>query len=461
MPQEGAQDDASAAARGAPGDPRLTPDPAPFYEPWRDPHRDYAPSEPPTTFSGPALEVERRVLGFSRVLDRVQSRVALVGFAYAAFKKYSDDEGSRLAALLAYYTFLSLFPLVIGGLAVLNSVLVNRPDAALRVVHDIVPLEYQAQVISAYQALPDGGGALAVAVIGLLLAGTGGVFSLYAMVNQVFAVPYRFRYGFGPRYAMVFLLVLVLGVGVLVVVIGSALLSTVADVAFIQRVGGWLLIWSVAAAILLIVPRVLARRQLAFAEIWIGAVLGGLAMMLFMSLGSLAVSHFISTSSAVYGVFATVVGIFTVMFIVSNAVVLSYEIGVVWAWQLWPRGVDINLLFPADERAYALLSLMDERMPSQRNGVAFDAIGHDDPRRADLALLRKRSPGVPLRPYDLKHGRPVPADETPADQVPADETSACETRPEPITGDDSAQRVEEPTTGSGVDGPTAGEPSGA
>ena len=49
------------------------------------------------------------------------------------------------------------------------------------------------------------------------------------------------------------------------------------------------------------------------------------------------------------------------------------------AWQLWPRGVDINLLFPADERAYALLTLMDERMPSQRNGVAFDATGHDDP----------------------------------------------------------------------------------
>lgn len=202
MPKEGSHDDAAideaVGPHGTSPDPRLTPDPAPFYEPWRDAGRDYAPSAPPTTFTGPALQVERRVLGFSRVLDRVQSKVALVGFGYAVFKKYSDDEGSRLAALLAYYTFLSIFPLVIGGLAVLNSVLVNRPDAALRVVQDIVPREYQAQVISAYQALPDGGGALAVAVIGLLLAGTGGVFSLYAMVNQVFAVPYRFRYGFGP-----------------------------------------------------------------------------------------------------------------------------------------------------------------------------------------------------------------------------------------------------------------------
>lgn len=124
-------------------------------------------------------------------------------------------------------------------------------------------------------------------------------------------------------------------------------------------------------------------------------------MTLFFSLGSLFVARFIASSSAVYGVFATVVGIFTVMFITSNAVVFSYEIGVVHSWKLWPRGVDINLLFPADERAYALLVMMEERMPSQRNGVTFDAVGHGDPRRPDPALLRQRPPEVPLRPYDL------------------------------------------------------------
>ena len=76
------------------------------------------------------------------------------------------------------------------------------------------------------------------------------------------------------------------------------------------------------------------------------------------------------------------------------------------AWQLWPRGVDINLLFPADERAYALLTLMDERMPSQRNGVAFDATGHDDPRRADLATLMRRPVGRAGAPVRRGRRRP-------------------------------------------------------
>jgi uncharacterized BrkB/YihY/UPF0761 family membrane protein len=389
-----------SSSEAAPPDPRLTPNPDPFYEPWHDPDRDYTAGAPPTSHAGVALEVERRVLGASRLVDRLQSRYTIVAFGYAVFKKYADDEGSRLAAMLAYYSFLSLFPLLIGGLAVLNTVLADRPDLVLSLVQDVVPTEYQQQVISAYESLPDSGPALAAAVIGLVLSGTAGVFSLYAMVNQVFAVPYRHRFGFGPRYARVLLMVLLMGVGVLAVAIGSAALATVSHIAAVQRTGGFLLVWIVASGLLYVAASVLTRRPLSFREVGLGAALGGVAMTVFLSLGSLLVGRFINSSTAVYGVFATVVAIFSVLFLLSNAIVMCFEVSVVRAWHLWPRGVDINLLFPADERAYALLTLMDERMPSQRNGVSFDATGHDDPRRPDPRTLQQRPDGVPLRPYD-------------------------------------------------------------
>ena len=79
---------------------------------------------------------------------------------------------------------------------------------------------------------------------------------------------------------------------------------------------------------------------------------------------------------------------------------LAFEASVVGAWQLWPRGIDIHLLYPADERAYALLTFMDERMPSQRNDVRFDATGHDDPRRTPRQTLDRRQPGIPRTPFD-------------------------------------------------------------
>lgn len=373
-----------------------------FYQPWLDPDRDYAAGEPPTSHTGVVGSVEKRVLGTSRMLDRLQANHGIIAFTYAAFKKYADDEGSRLAALLAYYTFMSLFPLAIAGFAVLNTILVGNQAFVDQLVADIVPPEYQAQVISAYESLPSGGAALAVALLGLVLAGTAGVFSMYAMVNQVFCVPYRYRYGFGPRYARVLLMVVLMGLGVLVVTVGSALVVNLTGYAFAQRAAASLLLWLVASALLYAAATFLTRRPLTFREVGLGAGLGGLAMTTLIGLGSALLGQFITSSSAVYGVFGTVVGIFSVLFLVSNAIVFSFEISVVRAWQLWPRGVDINLLFPADERAYALLTLMDERMPSQRNGLMFDAVGHDDPRRTDLDSVMRRPPGVPRSPYEAQ-----------------------------------------------------------
>lgn len=395
----GAQETTGAAAVD-PGDPRRRPRPEPFYEPWADPARPWRVGPPPTSHAGVALQVERRVLGLSRLIDRTQARLRPVAFGYAVFKKYADDEGSRLAALLAYYTFLSLFPLAIGGFAVLNTTLRNRPDLVLEIVRNLVPAEYEQQIINAYQSLPPSGAGLALAIVGLLLAGTAGVFSLYAMINQVFCVPYRFRFGFGPRYLRVLALVVLMGLGALVVVVGSAVVANVGNIAAIQRLGGFLLIWVVAASLLYIAPNVLARRPLTVAEVAPGAALGGVAVTALLSLSSVILGRFVASSSAVYGAFATVVAIFSALFLVSNAIVFCYEIGVVAAWRLWPRGVDIQLLFPADERAFALLTLMDERMPSQRNGLMFDATGHDDPRRTELASLMRRPPGVPRSPYE-------------------------------------------------------------
>ncbi len=371
----------------------------PFYRPWEDADRDYRPVPPPTSHSGAAGQVEKVVLGAGRLVDRAQARFRPVAFGYAVFKKYADDEGSRLAALLAYYFFLSIFPLAIGGYAVLRTIAENNPDLVNDLVRQVVPPDYQQQIIDSYNTLPGGGPALVVALVGLLLAGTGGAFAIYAMVNQVFCVPYRFRYGFGPRYLRVLLMLLVLGLGV-VVIAGASLWIGQHVASSWQGLLSALMRFLVVLGTLFAAPKVLSRRPIAGREIIVGALVGALVISLILQLAGVIVSRFLDNSSAVYGAMTTVVAFISVLFLVSNAVVLSYEASVVWAWRLWPRGVDINNLFPADERAFALLTLMDERMPSQRNGVYFDATGHDDPRRPDLEALMRRPSGIPQSPYD-------------------------------------------------------------
>lgn len=371
----------------------------PFYRPWEDPGRDYRATPPPTSHTGAAGRVEKVVLGVGRLVDRSQARFPPVAYGYAVFKKYADDEGSRLAALLAYYFFLSIFPLAIGGYAVLRTIAENNPQYVNDLVEQVVPPAYQQQIIDSYNTLPGGGPALVVALVGLLLAGTGGAFAIYAMVNQVFCVPYRFRFGFGPRYLRVILMLVLLGVGV-VVIGGTSLWFGDHLPADWQGLATAVIRFVVVFGTLLAAPRILSRRPIRLREIVVGAALGALVISLILQLAGVIVSRFLANSSAVYGAMTTVVAFISVLFLTSNAVVLCYEASVVWAWRLWPRGVDINTLFPADERAYALLTLMDERMPSQRNGIYFDAEGHDDPRRPDLEELMQRPAGVPHTPYD-------------------------------------------------------------
>src|SRR5215469_14139447 len=71
--------------------------------------------------------------------DRLQRRHGVLGFPYAVIKKYGDDAGGREAALITYYGFLSIFPLLLLGVTVLSRVLASHPDLRERLINAAVP----------------------------------------------------------------------------------------------------------------------------------------------------------------------------------------------------------------------------------------------------------------------------------------------------------------------------------
>src|SRR3954470_21718359 len=68
-------------------------------------------------------------------LDGLQRRSRAAGFVIAVIYKYVDDQGGYLAALITYYAFVSLFPLLLLGTTVLGVVLVGHPELQHQVVH--------------------------------------------------------------------------------------------------------------------------------------------------------------------------------------------------------------------------------------------------------------------------------------------------------------------------------------
>ena len=74
-------------------------------------------------------------MAYSGRVDRFQQRHPAAGFPLAVLYKYADDSGGYLAALMAYYGFLSLFPLLLLLSTVLSFVLSGDPDLQQRVLN--------------------------------------------------------------------------------------------------------------------------------------------------------------------------------------------------------------------------------------------------------------------------------------------------------------------------------------
>ena len=63
-----------------------------------------------------------------RAADRLQQRHPVLAFPVAVWSKFNDDQAGNLAALISYYAFAALFPLLLVLATVLNIVLKNDPQ---------------------------------------------------------------------------------------------------------------------------------------------------------------------------------------------------------------------------------------------------------------------------------------------------------------------------------------------
>lgn len=67
-------------------------------------------------------------------IDDFQNRHPKTGFPLAVAYKFFDDQGGYLAALITYYGFISLFPLLLVFTSVLGLVLEDNPELQERIV---------------------------------------------------------------------------------------------------------------------------------------------------------------------------------------------------------------------------------------------------------------------------------------------------------------------------------------
>ena len=310
-----------------------------------------------------------------QAFDDLQQRRRWLAFPVAVVKKYGEDQAGQKAALLAYYGFFSLFPLLLVAVTVLGFLLHGNADLGQRVVSSAVAqfpvIGEQIRDTFSQSHLRGSGVALAVGALFALWGGLGVAEAAQSAMNGIWNVPRR-------RYPN-FLLRRLRGLAWLVILGGGLLLASVvsgfaaaADTAW-SGPAGVAASTAVNALLFLVGFRVLTVRNVSLRTLLPGALLAAVAWALLQWLGGWYVARQLSRASATYGAFALVIGLLSWLYLASTVTLYAAEVNVVRARRLWPRSLAPPPLGEPDERVLEDLARQEERLPSQRVEVSFDA----------------------------------------------------------------------------------------
>ncbi|MGV9712769.1 YihY/virulence factor BrkB family protein [Gordonia sp. NPDC003424] len=310
-------------------------------------------------------------------IDRFQRRYPASGYPLAVAYKFFDDQGGYLAALVAYYGFISLFPLLLVFTSVLGFLLHDNPELQERIVDSALS---QIPVIGAQLGesgqLTGSAAAVTIGVVSAVYGGLGVSVAIQNAMNIAWTVPRNERPN--PIHVRVKGAVLLSTVGL--AIIGLTVVNGVSAAYTFGADGRFL---AIAASILLNVGVLLVAfrygtaRSVSTRDVLPGVVVAAVGWQALQTFGSVYVQRVIARAGAAYGVFAVVLGLLAFLYIAAVMIVICVEGNVVRVDKLYPRSLltpftDNVILTPGDEAAYSAQAQAQRHKGFQGIEVTFD-----------------------------------------------------------------------------------------
>lgn len=304
-------------------------------------------------------------------LDRRQQQSPRLAFLAAVVKKFSDDQAGHLAALIAYYGFVSLFPLLLVLVAVLGFILQGDPGEQQRILSGALGQFPLIRDQLTLHSLKGSGVGLAVGAVGSLLAGMGITGTTQSAFNRIWNVPFKHR----PN----FLVIRLRGLGMLAI-LGTLFVVSTTAAGFVGSAshGAPAVIAGVVVAFLLnlvlfmTVFKLFTAVEVSWRELLPGVIVATVCWQLLQHLGGFYIDHELKRTGPLYGVFALVLGLLAWLFLGAQLTIFAAEINVVKVRRLWPRSFFSDHLLDADRRALTSSAEVEERVEEENVEVTFD-----------------------------------------------------------------------------------------
>jgi len=325
--------------------------------------------------------------GWLQAADRFQQRHRVLAFPVAVWSKFNDDQAGNLAALISYYAFAALFPLLLILVTVLNIVLKNSPSLRDDLLKSAVA-QYPVigpQIKASLGTIPGTGLPLLIGVVLLLLGSRGVAGAMRNALCVAWGIKKEDRPGFLTSQLWSFALVFTVGTGFVVTTFLSGVAGGVGNLIH----GAVAYIGTVAVSLILNVGmfwltfKMATAWQVPWRRLRTGAVLAAVCWQVLQSVGGYFIGHQLHRASELYGTFGIVLGLMAWLFLQAEMTLYAAEVDVVLARRLWPRSIR-----PAQTGEPA-----GEYEDKEGEGGGEAAEGRGESARADDGSSLKEQPG--------------------------------------------------------------------
>jgi YihY family inner membrane protein len=305
--------------------------------------------------------------------DAFQKKHPVIGFPLAVFIKFGDDQAGYQAALITYYAFVSLFPLLLVGFSLVPLLVRNDPDLQQRIITatvDYFPVIGQdlARNIHAYH----GHGWALVAGLLFILYGARGIANvLQDASNSIWQVVRTKRPGFPFNLLRSIGIIGVGGIGLIATTVIMGFVTGISRGGVPSKILLGLLTLFLNTLVFLVVARLATSSAIVTKKLWIGAVFAALFWHILQVIGSVLVWHQIKGTSTLYGTFAVVLGLLFWLYLQAQFYIYALQIAAVRHNILWPRNIIQPPFNDADRKVYTGYVKTERRKKEELIQVEF------------------------------------------------------------------------------------------
>lgn len=311
-------------------------------------------------------------------LDSYQQRHPALGVPIAVTRKFIEDESINLAAVIAFWAFFSVFPLLLIFVTLLGYVLPpNLRSDVLRSAAGFFPLLSTDSI----GHLSGQWWTLVVGILSALWSGSFVVIAIQSAFNSVWEIPYAQRPGVGAQMRRGLFALVAIALGLVVSTVISSYVTgsaTGTSLGAVARLAGYLIAVALDVGLFFVAFRVLTDRDVSTRDVLPGALLSGIVFWLLQQLSSLIISRYLHNAERIYGNFATVITMLSWFYAQSVVILVGAQLNVVLKERLHPRRLVTAPVTEADHRAYDAYAKERTYHHDQRVHTEFPQPDSDD-----------------------------------------------------------------------------------